>query len=256
MKNKELAECFELAMNKKSCLNCSHSISGEFCAHCGQKSDTARITVHSLIKNDIFGSIWHVEAKFFHTLKNILFRPGTTAMNYISGKRIRYNNFISLLLILFGFNVLSYHYYAKFAPAETLTDDVLYVKDFFSKYSKVILFVLIPMLGANGYFLFRRIKLNIAEHFIIGTVSLLGILILFLLSDMVSLIGLWKPVEKIFTIIDKIVFGLSILFPAITYWTAFKNSYSKPGLLWRVSVLYVLMMVESSVISLILYEIF
>jgi hypothetical protein len=29
---------------------------------------------------------------------------------------------------------------------------------------------------------------------------------------MVSLIGLWKPVEKIFNIIDKILFGLSILF--------------------------------------------
>ncbi len=243
-------------MNKKSCLNCGHSISDEFCTHCGQKSDTARITVHSLIKNDILGSIWHVEAKFFHTLKNILFRPGTTAMNYIAGKRIRYNNFISLLLILFGFNVLSYHYYAKIAPTETLTDDVVYMKHFLSKYSKIILFVIIPMLGVNAYFLFRRIKLNIAEHFIIGTVSLLGILILFLLSDMVSIIGLWKPVKQIFNIIDKILFGLSILFPAITYWTAFKNSYSKSGLLWRVSVLYVLMGVESTIISLMLYEIF
>jgi hypothetical protein len=66
-------------MSKKSCLNCGHSISGEFCAHCGQKSDTARITLHSLIKNDILGSVWHVEAKFFHTLKNLLFRPGITA---------------------------------------------------------------------------------------------------------------------------------------------------------------------------------
>lgn len=243
-------------MSKKSCLNCGHSISDEFCAHCGQKADTARITPHSLIKNDILGSVWHVEAKFFHTLKNLLFRPGITAMNYISGKRIRYNNFISLLLILFGFNVLSYHYYEKFAPQEILTDDVIYMKNFFSKYSKVILFVIIPILGMNGYFLFKKMKLNIAEHFIIGTVSLLGILILFLLSDMVSLIGLWKPVEKIFNIIDKILFGLSILFPAITYWNAFKNSYSKLGLLWRVSVLYVLMGVESLGIIAVLYEIF
>ncbi|MPS64347.1 MULTISPECIES: DUF3667 domain-containing protein [Chryseobacterium] len=243
-------------MSKKSCLNCGHSISGEFCAHCGQKADTARITIYSLIKNDILGSIWHVETKFLHTLKNILFRPGTTAMDYISGKRIRYNNFISLLLILFGFNVLTYHFYRKFAPPEELTDDVLDMMNFISKYSKTILFVIIPMLAFNAYFLFKRIKLNVAEHFIIGTVSLLGILILFLLSDIVSLIGLWKPVEKIFNIIDKILFGLSILFPAITYWTAFKNSYSKPGLLWRVSVLYVLMVLEGTVISLILYEIF
>ncbi|KMQ67319.1 hypothetical protein ACM39_14300 [Chryseobacterium sp. FH2] len=243
-------------MSKKSCLNCGHTISGEFCSHCGQKSDTARITPNSLIKNDILGSVWHVEGKFFNTLKDILFRPGKTAMDYISGKRIRYNNFISLLLILFGFNVLSYHYYEKFAPAETLTEDTLYVKDFFSKYSKIILFVIIPMLAANGYFLFKRIKLNIAEHFIIGTVGLLGILIIFLLSDIVSLIGLWKPFSQIFNIIDKILFGLSILFPALTYWNAFKNLYSIPGLLWRVLILYVLMGIESLIIILMLYRIF
>ncbi|MFC3157707.1 Protein of unknown function [Chryseobacterium arachidis] len=243
-------------MNKKSCLNCGHSISGEYCSHCGQKSDTSRITPHSLIKNDILGSIWHVEAKFFHTLKHISFRPGQTAMDYIAGKRIRYSNFISLLLILFGFNVLGYHFYEKFSPTEVLSEDILDIKNFFSKYSKTILFVIIPMLAINAYFLFKRINLNIAEHFIIGTVSLLGILILFLFDDIVSLIGLWKPVSKIFDFIDKIIFGLSVLFPAITYWNAFKKSYSKSGLLWRVLVLYVLMGVESTAISLILYAIF
>jgi hypothetical protein len=130
------------------------------------------------------------------------------------------------------------------------------MKNFFSKYSKIILFVIIPILGSASYLIFKRIKLNIAEHFIIGTVSLLGILILFLLSDIVSLIGLWQPVSKIFNIFDKILFGLSILFPALTYWNAFKNSYSKPGLLWRVLILYVLMGIESLIIIAILYRIF
>ena len=103
---------------------------------------------------------------------------------------------------------------------------------------------------------FKRIKLNIAEHFIIGTVSLLGILTLFLLDDIVSLIGLWKPVAKIFNSIDKALFALSILFPAVTYWNAFSSSYTKPGLVWRIIVLYILMVSESAVVGLILYEIF
>ncbi len=242
-------------MNKNSCLNCGHSISGEYCAHCGQKADTVRITLHSLIRNDILGSVWHMEAKFFRTLKEVLMAPGKTAMNYISGKRIRYNNFIPLLLVLFSFNVLGLHYYEKFASAEALADDSS-VKAFLSKYSKTVLFVIIPLLALNASFLFKRIKLNIAEHFIIGTVGLLGILILFLLDDIVSLVGLWKPVSKIADIIDKALFGLSILFPAVTYWNAFKNSYSKTGLFWRVSVLYVLMGLESLIVSLILYKIF
>ncbi|WP_346985471.1 DUF3667 domain-containing protein [Chryseobacterium sp. POE27] len=236
-------------------MNCGHSVSDEFCPHCGQKTDTARITPRSLIKNDILGSIWHVETKFFNTLKDIFFRPGETAMDYISGKRIRYSSFIPLLLILFSFNVLGIHYYEKFAPPEVFEDD-FEIRNFLSKYSKTILFVIIPMLASNAYFIFKKVKLNIAEHFIIGTVSLLGILIIFLLDDIVSLIGLWQPVSKIFEFIDKIIFGLSIIFPAITYWNAFKNSYSKTGLLWRVLVLYVLMGVESSAISLILYKMF
>jgi len=242
-------------MNQKSCLNCGHSVSDEFCPHCGQKTDTARITPKSIIKNDILGSIWHVEARFFNTLKDIIFRPGKTAMDYIAGKRIRYNNFIPLLLVLFSFNVLGLHYYEKFASAEVLAEDSE-VKDFLSKYSKAVLFVIIPMLAVNAYFLFRRIKLNIAEHFIIGTVSLLGILILFLLDDIVSLIGLWKPVSKIFFVIDQLLFGIALLFPAVTYWNAFKNSYTSWGMVWRMVGLYFLMGLESTVIGLILYEIF
>ncbi len=242
-------------MNKKNCLNCGHRISGEFCPQCGQKSDTGRITARSLIKSDILGSIWHVETRFFNTVKDIMFRPGKTAMDYISGKRIRYYNFLSLLLILFSFNVIGLHFYEKLAPPETLAQDTE-IKKFFSKYSKTILFVIIPMLAVNAFYLFKRIKLNLAEHFIIGTVSLLGILILFLLNDIVSLIGLWKPVTKIFDVLDKILFALFILFPAVTYWNAFKNSYSKPGLLWRTAVLYVLMGVESLVIIMIYIEYF
>jgi hypothetical protein len=241
-------------MNPKSCLNCGHEISDEFCSHCGQKADTARITPRSLIKTDILGSIWHIEERFFRSLKHVLFRPGKMAMDYISGKRIKYYNLFSLLLILFGFNVLTMHFYLDLNPNE-IQKESSKIFEFFSRYSKIILFVIIPILGTNAYFIFKRMKLNIAEHFIIGTVSLLGILIIFLFNDMVSLIGLWKPAAKIFGILEKASFILFILFPAVTYWNAFKKSYSKPGLLWRVSLLYVLMGIESLVIIAILYRI-
>ncbi|MBK1896811.1 DUF3667 domain-containing protein [Chryseobacterium paridis] len=242
-------------MNKKSCLNCGYTISDEFCAHCGQKTDTARITYLSLIKNDIFGSIWHVETRFFKTIKNVLLEPGKTAMDYISGKRIRYYNFISLLLILFSFNVLALHFYEKFVTEETI-HEVSKIRAFFSKYSKTILFVIIPMLAINAFFVFKKTKLNLAEHFIIGTVSLLGILVIFLLDDIVSFIGLWKPISKITDVVDKIIFVLFILFPAATYWNAFRKMYSKLGLIGRVSVLYVLMGIESLAIITVLYKIF
>lgn len=119
-------------MNKKRCLNCGHSVSDEYCAHCGQKSDTARITPVLFIKNDVLGSIWHVEARFLNTLKEILIKPGITATNYISGKRIRYYNFISLLLILFGFNVIAFHLFINTAKIDLQAENSKTI-DFFFK---------------------------------------------------------------------------------------------------------------------------
>lgn len=242
-------------MSQKSCMNCGHKISGEFCSYCGQRADTARITPQTLLKTDVLQSIWHIEARFFRTLKHVISGPGRMAMDYISGKRVKYYNLFSLLLILFGFNVLTMHFYLHLNPGE-ISEGSSDVVGFLSKYSKTILFVIIPMLAVNAFFIFKRKKLNIAEHFIIGTVSLLGILILFLFNDMVSLIGLWKPAAKIFAVLDNASVVLLILFPAVTYWNAFKNSYSKPGLLWRVSLLYALMGVESFAIIVVLYRIF
>lgn len=242
-------------MTKKSCLNCGHRISDEFCSHCGQKSDTARITLHSLIKSDILGSIWHVEAKFFRTLKHVLLNPGTMGMDYVSGKRIKYYNLFSLLLILFGFNALALHFYLDLNPNKIPADSskIIY---FFSQYSKTILFALIPILACNGWILFKRMLLNLAEHVIIASVSLSGILTILLLDDVVSIIGIYEPLSKIIIILDKIlVFGF-LLFPAFTYFNAFKTFYSIFGLLWRLSVFYVLLVIEILAIIILLYKIF
>jgi hypothetical protein len=230
-------------MDTKSCLNCGHQISDEFCSQCGQKSDTARITPRSLIKNDILGLVWHVEERFFRTLKHILFGPGRMAMDYIAGKRIKYYNLFSLLLILFGFNVLVLHFYLHLNPSEIPAESSNII-EFFSKYSKTILFALIPILALNAWLLFKRIKLNLAEHVIIASVSLSGILALLLLDDVLSIIGIYDPLSKIINILDKILVYSLLLFPAFTYCNAFKNSYTKLGLLWRISVLYIAMAVE------------
>lgn len=242
-------------MNKKSCLNCGHRISDEFCSHCGQKADTSRITPNSLIKSDILGSIWHVEARFFRTLKHVLFGPGRMAMDYISGKRIKYYNLFSLLLILFGFNVLALHFYLDLNPNK-IPDESTNIIDFFSKYSKTILFALIPILALNGWIMFKRTKLNLAEHIIIASVSLSGILVLLLVDDVISIIGIYEPLSKIINILDKIlVIGVTV-FPAFTYFNAFKGTYSKLGLVWRLSVFYILLVIECLAIITLLYNIF
>ncbi|EJL67488.1 DUF3667 domain-containing protein [Chryseobacterium populi] len=242
-------------MSKKSCLNCGHKIFDEFCPHCGQKSDTARITPHSLMTSDILGSIWHIEARFFRTVKHILLGPGKMAMDYISGKRIKYYNLFSLLLILFGFNVLALHFYLDLASID-INKENSNVIGFFSKYSKASLLGLIPVMALNAWALFKRVELNLAEHIIIATVGLCGILVILLLDDAISIIGLYHPLLKLTNIIDKILVFSLILFPAFTYFNAFKSSYSGFGLIWRIAVHSLLMLIEVILIILIFYKIF
>ncbi|MFP3595248.1 DUF3667 domain-containing protein [Chryseobacterium sp. SIMBA_029] len=242
-------------MNKKSCLNCGYPVSGEFCSHCGQKSDTARITSHSLFKNDILGSIWHVEARFFRTIQHVLLGPGKMATDYISGKRITYYNLFSLLLILFGFNVLALHFYLDLNPAE-IPDGSTNIIGFFSKYSKTILFGLIPIFAFNGWILFKRIKLNLAEHVILASVILSGILLLLLLDDIISIIGIYKPLLKITDVIDKMFILSILLFPAFTYCNAFRSSYSHLELIGRIAVFYLLMIIEILLFIVLFYKIF
>ncbi|MEY8760852.1 DUF3667 domain-containing protein [Chryseobacterium tongliaoense] len=242
-------------MSKKSCLNCGHRISDEFCPHCGQRSDTARITPHSLMTSDILGSIWHIEARFFRTIRHILFGPGKMAMDYIAGKRIKYYNLFSLLLILFGFNVLALHFYLDMASIDIHKENSDII-NFFSKYSKASLLGLLPIMALNAWALFRSVKLNFAEHIIIAVVSLCGILMILLVDDVISIIGLYRPLLKITDIIDKILIVCCILFPAFTYFDAFRNSYSRFGLIWRIAVHSLLILAEVIIISLIFYKIF
>lgn len=242
-------------MIQKSCLNCGYKISDEFCPHCGQKSSTARITPNSLITSDILGSIWHIEARFFRTIKHILSGPGKMAMNYIAGKRVRYYNLFSLLLILFGFNVLALHFYMDLSSVD-LNKESSKIMDFFSRYSKASLLALIPVMAFNAWMLFRKGNLNFAEHVIMATVGLCGILVILLADDLVSILQLYDPLIKIMSVLDKILVFSLILFPGFTYFNAFKNFYSTLGLVWRTSVFYLLLMIELMLVFIVLYKIF
>ncbi|MBL1220911.1 DUF3667 domain-containing protein [Chryseobacterium sp. L7] len=242
-------------MIQKSCLNCGYKISDEFCPHCGQKSSTARITPNSLITSDILGSIWHIEARFFSTIKHIISGPGKMAMNYIAGKRVRYYNLFSLLLILFGFNVLALHFYMDLSSMD-LNKESSKIMDFFSRYSKASLLALIPVMAFNTWMLFRKGNLNFAEHVIIATVGLCGILVILLIDDLVSILQLYDPLIKIMSVLDKILVFSLILFPGFTYFNAFKNLYQALGLIWRTAVFYLLLMIELMLVFIVLYKIF
>jgi len=96
------------------CLNCGHplDLTDRYCAYCGQLNTTKRLTLKDFF-NEFVLSVFTYDSRFRHTLKDLLFKPGTITRYYVEGKRFHYANpfrfflsasiFYFLLIGLFSF---------------------------------------------------------------------------------------------------------------------------------------------------------
>lgn len=97
-----------LAMHYRGveCLNCGHplDLSDRFCSYCGQINTTKRLTLSDFFKEFVL-SVFTYDSRFRHTLKDLLFKPGTITKNYVEGKRLHYANpfrfFLSASILYF-----------------------------------------------------------------------------------------------------------------------------------------------------------
>lgn len=81
-----------------ACENCSTSLQGDFCHHCGQSAHSpVRSFGHAV--EEVFESFWHLDGRIFRTLHQLLL-PGRLAAAYLAGHRTRYIPPIRLFVIL------------------------------------------------------------------------------------------------------------------------------------------------------------
>lgn len=75
------------------CLNCGHplDLSDRYCAYCGQINTTKRLTLKDFVSEFVL-SVFTYDSRFWHTLKDLLFKPGTITRYYVDGKRFHYAN--------------------------------------------------------------------------------------------------------------------------------------------------------------------
>lgn len=232
-------------MENKFCLNCSHEITKNFCANCGQKADTHRITFTHFIAHDFLHGVFHLERGILFTMKQAVVRPGKAALDYIDGKRIRYYNVFYLSLILIGLALVISHTggdNVKMKGGDAGSEEYI---AFFSNNVKFILLGFVPLLAINAKLLFRKLKLNIAEHFIVAGFTFVGVLImtnLMLIAD--SIFG-WIGLDYVTDILTLSLFLLTFLFPIWAYGNLAWKSHKFLGLLWRMVVFYLLIMIEA-----------
>jgi len=71
----------------KNCLNCGHTVDERYCPQCGQENIELHDSAwHLLIHyaQDLF----HYDGKTWHTLRNLVRKPGLVAADYLDGKRV------------------------------------------------------------------------------------------------------------------------------------------------------------------------
>ncbi len=73
----------------KTCLNCRHVVQDRFCPNCGQENIESRKTFYELFVH-FFEDLTHYENAFWRTIRNLLLKPASLTIEYLSGKRLSY----------------------------------------------------------------------------------------------------------------------------------------------------------------------
>ena len=167
------------------CLNC-HTVfhnNEKFCPQCGQSRNVHRFTMANFF-HEGFHAVTHTDKGIFHLLKSLATKPGTTAREYIAGKRKKYFSPFTFFLILMTIFVLSNTYFLKEVKLIEPSAKVLqripteegkkkYIatigrvnssQSFFRKHGNIVAMIAVPVISLFTWLFFRRKKFNYAEH--------------------------------------------------------------------------------------------
>lgn len=182
------------------CKNCDHSFEGKFCPHCSQKADTHRFTVKHFA-HEFFHAFTHTDKGILFLMKELFTRPGHAIREYNEGKRKKYFNPITFLLIVSALQIFAakkiqiFEHYttaigavvSQVAPSEKDRDEIKQeIKQRTEKplalvmeNTKLITLLFIPMLALLTWLFFRKSGVNYAENLVLNVMISAQLSVLF-----------------------------------------------------------------------------
>lgn len=150
-----------------ACRNCAAALAPgqKFCGACSQRADIRpRLTMRE-IAQDIVQAITPADRSIFALVRGLVTRPGHVAREYIAGRRKRHFGPWAFLLIT-----------VSLASAVILLTDVQWfgphsgspAADFLQRHINFVILLQLPLLAAFCALLFRRERLNYAEHLVLA----------------------------------------------------------------------------------------
>jgi hypothetical protein len=158
-------------MPELRCLNCDASFdeSARFCARCGQRTDTERLSLGDIAR-ELMHSFVNVERGPLTFAWALLTRPGGVAREYVEGKRRRHYGPFATLAVLVGVTALA----VNVSGFQILSHDGLPPgsADVLQRHFNLLLLVQLPLIGGVCAVLFRGARLTLPEHMVLVAYTL------------------------------------------------------------------------------------
>lgn len=232
-----------------NCLNCNEELAGKFCSNCSQSASTHRFSLSHVIKHDFIHGIFHFDTGFFYTIKELFTRPGHSIREYIQGKRTKHYNYFATIILL-----LTISYFLKKWTIIEFSDlyDQTTASGLFKvlkDYSKIIVFLHVPIMALASYLLFKKSRQNYTENLVLNLFLLCGILTI---SAVLPLVMIFTDNRDFLLLLNNFLTVLTILYVIIfnyQYFSAF--DYKKHQVIIRaviIGILYLLIKLSSNIL--------
>jgi len=208
-----------ISVKENKCKNCGYTHSGPYCNECGQIVITNKYTISHLW--NIAFSIFGLQRGVLYTARCLFTNPGKVINDYLNGKTRCYYNPISYLLVIASIYAVLMVWFNLFdTNLESMTDTLgmeakqtklqstlnLYIK----KYLSFVSILILPFYSIASKWMFKKHKLNYAEHLIINSYAIAQYLLIF--TTLIFIFIFFPSITKF-----MMIFGIIILLSYYTY---------------------------------------
>jgi len=167
------------------CKNCEHSVTGNFCFNCGQKTTVQRINFEYLV-NEFSDSVLQINRGLLFTIKELFTNPGHSIRQYLEGKRKPHVKPLAYILLLSTIYVLVSQFFDEstvlggnlrgfmkgFAESTDQADGEPTIgRQFITWLSNnyaIASLLFLPLFSFVSYSVFKRFEYNYWEHIVLN----------------------------------------------------------------------------------------
>jgi hypothetical protein len=148
-------------------MNCNAAVGhGQiYCSMCGQRAHSPRLTLQEISKEFVH-AVAHVDRSALSLILLLLVRPGTVALEYVSGKRKRYFGPFAFLVVSVAFTSAV----IAISGFQVVTTDVPNtVANFLQRHVNLMFFANVPLLALSCRLIGFRERFNYAEYLVLAS---------------------------------------------------------------------------------------